>query len=375
MLYEIHMIKNYPPTNLNRDETGSPKSCYFGGSQRGRISSQCLKRAWRTSPLFVDLLGSKGIRTRKLPELVAAELKRRGMDEALIAVAEKKVTGIANKDGKENNDSITSQIIFYSDADISAVADIMEKSAAEAGDLKSFEKMKASDIVKQMKNVEIRPITMDIALFGRMVTSDAFADVEAAVQAAHAISTHAVNQESDYFTAVDDMISSAESDDAGAGMIGDTDFNSCCYYHYMAIDTDILEKNLRYSPDAEVLIREVLPAMIQVMAYSDPSGKQNSFAGHVLPDMLCVEVKEKKIPVNYANAFAEPVRFAGQQKLVSESIRKLVEEIDTMDQAYGLGIVHRGWFSPRTPELVPKKCDGMKTFESLLEACSDWAER
>ncbi len=373
MLYEIHMIKNYPPTNLNRDETGSPKSCYFGGTQRGRISSQCLKHSWRTSPLFSDLLGEIGIRTRKLPELVSMELRKRGVDEALISVAEKKVSGIANKDGKENNDRMTSQIVFYSAADVSSITDLMEKCASDAGDVKGFEKMKATDIIKQIKDAKLRPITMDVALFGRMVTSDAFADVEAAVQTAHAISTHAVNQESDYFTAVDDMISLGGSEDAGAAMIGDTDFNSCCYYHYMAIDTDILEANLRYSPEAKALVAEVLPAMLQVMAYSDPSGKQNSFAGHVLPDMLCVEVKKRKIPVSYANAFAEPVRFSGQQKLVSESVKKLIAEIDTMDQAYGLEVVHRGWFSPRTPGLTPKKSEIAENFGALLEACAGWA--
>ena len=117
MLYEIHMLKNYPPVNLNRDDTGMPKNCYFGGALRGRVSSQCLKRAWRTSPLFTEFLGTKGIRTRQLPELVAEELKKRGLDDDVVDALKVKVTGIANKDGKESKDLITSQMIFFSPQD------------------------------------------------------------------------------------------------------------------------------------------------------------------------------------------------------------------------------------------------------------------
>lgn len=372
MLFEIHMLKNYPPTNLNRDETGSPKSCYFGGAQRGRISSQCLKRSWRTAPLFNELLGEKGIRTRKLPELIGAELKTRGMEAAMIEVAKKKVTGIANKDGSEKDKLITSQIIFYSDADIKAIADLIEDYAKKAGNTKEFEKIKATEMVKQMKDVNMRPITMDIALFGRMVTSDAFADIEAAVQTAHAISTHPVNQESDYFTAVDDMISCAQNDDSGAGMIGDTDYNACCYYHYISIDTDQLKRNLQYSEEADSLIQRVLPAMIQVLAFSNPSGKQNSFAGQVLPELMCVIAKKKKIPVSYVNAYAEAVPFNAQKKLVRSSIEKLVDEINTIDKTFQIETKHFGWFAPRTPDLVPEKAQKFDAFMDLVDNCANW---
>lgn len=387
MLFEIHMLKNYPPTNLNRDETGSPKSCYFGGTQRGRISSQCLKRTWRTSPLFSQLLGEQGIRTRKLPELVAEELRNRGMTSDLVDIFQSKISGFANKDSKENKDLITSQIIFFSKKDITIIADQMEKLALlEPTDgqtsgiapsqksAKLIKEMKAADIEKLIKDGNTRPITMDIALFGRMVTSDVFNDVEAAVQTAHAFSTHPVNQESDYFTAVDDMISATKSDDKGAAMIGDIDYNACCYYHYISIDTDQLEVNLRHSPDAKALIKQVLPAFLQLMAFSDPTGKQNTFAGHVLPELLCVEIKEKKIPVSYANAFAEPVRFTGQHQLVHESQKKLIEEINAVDKAYDLEIKHRAWFSLHGSQFAPEKAQRMATFRELLESCQKWID-
>ncbi len=370
MLYEIHMLKNYPPANLNRDDTGMPKTCYFGGVQRGRISSQCLKRSWRTSPLFSQFLGPMGTRTRKLPELVAQELKNRSVDTTIAEATKKAVSGIANKEGKENKDLITSQIVFYAAEDITAVADAVEALLKQNG--MKGEKIKAKEILEQIKDANLRPITLDIALFGRMVTSPAFADVEAAVQTAHAISTHPVNSESDYFTAVDDLLSQADNLDPaqnGAGMIGDVDFNSCCYYHYIAIDTDHLAQNLAHSPEAQQFIDSVLPVFIQVMAYTDPSGKQNSFASHVLPELLCIEIKEKKIPLSYANAYASPVSFSAAGKLIENSVKALSEEIDRIDKSYSLEIKHRFWFSPRIENAQPQKCEVVQNMEELLNKC------
>ena len=373
MLYEIHMLKHYPPTNLNRDETGSPKSCTYGGVMRGRISSQCLKRSWRSSPLFQELLGENATRSRSLPVLVEAELIRREIAPELIEVAVKKTTGIANESGKESDDRTTSQIVFFSPIDVEAVTDMLKRISDESGGVKEFAKVKSSDIAKKFKDVKLRPITLDIALFGRMVTSNAFANVEAAIQVAHGISTHAVNMESDYFTAVDDLIAAGQSDATGAAMIGDIDFNSCCYYHYIAIDVDQLKENLAHSPDAQVLIEEVLPAFVQIMAFSNPSGKQNTFAGHVLPDLMAVEVKQKKIPLSYAGAFAKPVRADSRHPIGLESAKALVDEIDCMDKAYGLPVLHRGWFCPRSPETVPADAENMASLDQLVKACTDWA--
>ncbi|MFI3169662.1 MAG: type I-E CRISPR-associated protein Cas7/Cse4/CasC [Faecalibacterium sp.] len=374
MLYEIHMIKNYPPANLNRDDTGSPKTSYFGGSLRGRISSQCLKRSWRTSALFDSLLGDRGIRSRQLPDLVKDELILRGMSEAMAEIAKEKVTGIGNKDGKENEKGITSQTMFFSAHDVSAVANIMIEAAADK-DEKSFKKAKTTDIVKQMKNVALRPITIDIAMFGRMVTSDAFHNVEAAVQTAHAISTHTVNQENDYFTAMDDLLGAA---DTGADMVGDTEYNACCYYHYMSIDTDQLEKNLKDSPDAQAHIAALLPAMVEIMAFSNPSGKQNSFASHVLPEAMYIEVKNKKVPTSYANAFETPVRFGSNAKVLETSVKNLVKEINLIEESYQLEKTHRAWFAPRynnNPEMLPTGAQSMHNFKDLLTHCETWTSK
>lgn len=136
MLIEIHMLKNYPPVNLNRDDSGAPKSCFFGGVQRGRISSQCLKRSWRTSDIFKSL-NSYGCRTRRMPALVGDRLRAMGVAPEMVEVAEKKLTGIANKDGTENKKGlITSQIVFYSAAELDRITAVIKQYIDEDGDVK-----------------------------------------------------------------------------------------------------------------------------------------------------------------------------------------------------------------------------------------------
>ena len=365
MLIDIHMLKNYPPVNLNRDDTGSPKTCWFGGVQRGRISSQCQKRSWRSSELFEKYFKERGIRTRALPSLVEDELRTRGCDEDFIAEAKKRASGLANKEGKERDDGITGQMIFYSAQDISAIADMMVSLYENCGSLQAFKKLKAKDIASEFKDVKTRPVTVDIAMFGRMVTSNAFRDVEAAVQAAHAISTHAVNMESDYFTAADDLLEGTE--ETGAGMIGDIDFNSCCYYQYVSIDTDQLRENLKDSPRCDELMEVLLPAFVRIMAFTDPSGKQNTFAGHTLPSLLCVEIKKDKIPVSYANAFADPVN-TRRGSVVGGSIDAICKQIDKLDGAFGIES-ERFWFCPDS-DSAPEKAEIYADINALCEKLS-----
>ena len=303
MLLEIHMLKNYPATNLNRDDMGAPKSCMFGGMQRARISSQCLKRSWRVSPVFqTELAGHLGVRTRKMPKLVKDKLLEMGVDEEFALAAEKKLTGFANKNGKERDDGITSQIVIYAPEDIEAIADVVKAQIEDVGDIKAFNKLKATDIEKSVTGVGARPISLDIALFGRMVTSPAFANVEASMQVAHAFSTNRVMMESDFFVAMDDMIDGHE--ELGAGMMDTVDYNSSCYYIYASLDTDKLLDNLKNDENPNALVKAVIPSLLRTMAYSNPSGKQNSFAGNVLPSAILVEGKDYPVPVSYANAFA-----------------------------------------------------------------------
>ena len=369
MLYEIHMLKNYPPTNLNRDDTGAPKTCLFGGVTRGRVSSQCLKRSWRTSPSFRAEIGDEnlGIRTRKLPVLVAEKLLEMGVSAEFVEAVQPRLTGIGNKEGKETKDgNATAQVIFYAKEDIAAVAATVKDLLDKCKNVKDVQKLKAKDILSAVTDADVRPITLDIALFGRMVTSNAFRDVEASMQVAHAISTNKISVESDYFTAMDDMLAGGSLDEAGAAMIGDVDFNSSCYYVYASVDTDALAENLKYAEDAEAIVRKALPALLRAMAFTDPNGKQNSFAGHVLPSVVMVECKEQKIPTSLVNAFVEP---AGKgSDLVLQSAKKLAAEVDMTARNFGLKVKERLWFCVDKydvkPESATKVC---ATFPELVE--------
>ena len=373
MLYEIHMLKNYPPVNLNRDESGAPKSCMFGGTARGRVSSQCLKRSWRTSPLLAQAIGVEhlGIRTRQLPQLVAEKLTELGISKEYVDAVLPKMSGFGNKEGAENKDgNYTAQIVFYAPEDIQAVADTICEQLKACSSLKDVKALKAKDLQEAVTGADVRPITLDMALFGRMVTSNAFRDVEAAMQVAHAISTNKLNMESDYFTAMDDLLSGATMEETGSAMIGDTDYNSACYYHYASLDTDILSANLKYTPHAEQLIQAAIPALICTMALTNPSGKQNSFAGNVLPSAILVECKEEKVPVSMVNAFVRPIRpeTANDYDLVKGSIQALVRQVETIQDSFGLDVKKRLWFCPEPYVIVPNCTTTVcKTLPELLE--------
>lgn len=370
MLYEIHMLKNYPPTNLNRDDTGAPKTCLFGGVMRGRVSSQCLKRSWRTSPSFRAEIGDEnlGIRTRKLPVLVAEKLIEMGVTQEFADAIQPRLTGIGNKEGKETKDgNATAQVIFYANEDIAAVAETVKALLENCKTVKDVQKLKAKDIQAAVTGADVRPVTLDIALFGRMVTSDAFRDVEASMQVAHAISTNKVSVESDYFTAMDDMLSGSSMDELGAAMIGDVDFNASCYYVYASIDTDALAENLKYAENADEIVRKAIPALLRAMAFTDPSGKQNSFAGHVMPSVVMVECKEKKISTSMVNAFVEPVGKHGD--LVKQSAEKLAAEVDMTARNFGLEVKERLWFCVDKYDVKPESATKIcATFPELVEA-------
>ncbi|MBQ3681715.1 MAG: type I-E CRISPR-associated protein Cas7/Cse4/CasC [Succinimonas sp.] len=383
MLLEFHMLKNFPPVNLNRDDTGAPKTCTFGGATRGRISSQCLKRSWRKSAIFCEEIGSEnlGIRTRKLPELVAERLLKMGFKPELTEAASKIIAAIGKKEAKENSKkpkeeeksaTATKQIIFYAPQDIDAVANAVKTLLDKCETVKDVQKIKSKDLEAVIEDADIRPITLDIALFGRMVTCDAFRNVEAAMQVAHAISTNRITVESDYFTAMDDLLSGENMEEAGAGMIGDTDYNASCYYIYASIDTDTLKESLKFSEDADTIIKKAIPALLKAIAFTNPSGKQNSFAGHILPSCFMVECKERKIPVSLVNAFVKPVQGWGKDSdLIKDSIQKLAEEADSIKNSFDLPATARLWFTVDKYNIQPQcATETFNSFSELVNAVS-----
>jgi CRISPR system Cascade subunit CasC len=346
MLIQIHILQNYGPANLNRDDSGSPKDAIFGGYRRGRISSQCLKRSIRRSEAFRDAFEAEkllGVRTKRLPKLIGDELKAMGVDAETIKGIMARVPEIGRESVKEKAQSedkeelegsgaeaepaeaATKQLIFLGRDELRPLAGKLMAAYRRHG-VKKWATAKMAEITRDLGSSV--PRSVDIALFGRMTTSEAFEDVQAAVQVAHALSTNSLTQEFDYYTAVDDL-----SGESGAGMIGDVEFNSSTYYKYLNVHWEGLVENL--GGDRQVGCRAVL-ALVEAAATAQPSGKQNSFAAHSLPDLILVEVRERNLPVSYANAFLKPARAAGERSLVDDSVAKLADYMSRVARTFGL---------------------------------------
>jgi CRISPR system Cascade subunit CasC len=336
MLIEIHMIQNHGPANLNRDDLGAPKTCLFGGVTRARISSQCLKRSIRRSAEFQKALEKDGgVRTRSLIREIAR--RAHGKDDPpkdLVRRIHKVFEDGGLKFKRIGGDENASEILwFLADSAIDRMADAAKKNGKNLAN-------EIADILAE------KPCVPDVALSGRMTEFDAkdhFRNlgsfrVEAALSAAHAISTHEAINEVDYFTAVDDLATGT-----GAGHVNEAMFASACFYKYFCIDWDQLVKNLNEDTDlAKTTVRQFLYAA----ALSTPSGKQKSFAAFNPPEAILVEVKiEKAIPMSLANAFADPVRPNGRRGLVGESIARLGQFVHETAEGFRIN-ARRFWFSP-----------------------------
>jgi len=386
MLIEIHILQNHAPSNLNRDDSGSPKTATFGDFKRARISSQCLKRSLRRSDAFQNAMaGHLATRSRRLPHLIQ---KRFASDAALVSYAEvaaQKASGFGTSDGKERpanpktGEYETAQTILFTQADEDKVFEVLSDAARKAGSVAAFKNLKAADLQKEARQSGFRPLAVDVALFGRMVTSEAFRDVEASAQVAHAISTNKVTPEFDYFTAVDDLMrgDSSVEEDAGADIIGDVEYNSACYYKYFSIHPDALVDNLagkEFRRDiapadhraqvelASVAVAELLRAAVMV----SPSGKQNSFAAHQLPFAVLVEVRPISQPVSYANAFVLPAKATGEQSLTQVSFQKLKTHAQALTRKFNLRS-HARWLLTEEDGL---SIDGVDTVDSLDDLCA-----
>lgn len=357
MLIQIHMLQNYVPSLLNRDESGSAKSAYFGGRQRGRISSQCLKRSIRLSNTFQEAFRDNsllGDRTQRLPLLIENALQAMGTtDDARQAIVIR-IPEIGQESEKRETKTLeleklhTRQLIFIGSGEVEAIARKLLTLYEEKG-AKEWEKMKIDEITKALGSSV--PRSVDIAMFGRMTTSRAFEDVQAAVQVAHALSTNELMRVYDYFTAVDDLKQrDKEAEDLGASMIGDVELNSSTYYKYFNIHWEGLVDNL--GGDAAVAAQAVI-AFIEAAAVAQPSGKQNSTAAHQLPDFVLVEVTNKNLPTNYANAYLQPAQHSRYQTLMENAIVQLNAYAQRVRGAYGLNS-RRAFFTTADPDMFTK---------------------
>jgi CRISPR system Cascade subunit CasC len=319
---QLHLLTSYPPANLNRDDLGRPKTAMMGGEPRLRVSSQSLKRAWRTSEVFADnLKGHIGTRTKDMGIQVFNQLREEG---------------IAKKDAMEWAKLIAERFGKLKKADKNN--ELQELEIEQLAHFSPEEEQLINTLVATIAERKTKPedselallrkkhTAADIALFGRMLASSPAFNTEAAAQVAHAISVHSIVVEDDFFTAVDDLNSGA--DDAGASHLGETEFAAGLFYLYLCIDKDLLVKNL--SDDTE-LANQTLAALIEAAATVAPAGKQNSFASRARASYLLCETGNQQ-PRSLSVAFLKPVRSGD---MLTTARKRLDDTLKHMDQAYG----------------------------------------
>jgi CRISPR system Cascade subunit CasC len=345
MLVEIHALQSFGPSNLNRDDTGNPKDTVFGGVRRLRISSQAQKRPMRLSSHFREEVGTAtGIRTKTLLNILTTALVQREVPtERASELARAFVEKIA---GLSKESTLSSVLVYISPDEYNFIADQLA-AAAHAG-IKEVSKV-IGDAVKELAKDKERLTAPDLALFGRMLANTPELNVDAAAQVAHAISTHSSLTEFDYFTAVDDL---APKEQTGAGMIGTVAFGSATYYRYGRVDVDLLQTNL--GADAG-LAQAAVMGFLRAFIYALPTGKQNTFAAHNLPDFVIGIVRPDKQGWSLANAFETPVRPTRHGGYLEPSVKALVSHWAKMERAYGLVdpiatvILNIGEYSWETP--------------------------
>ena len=318
---QLHLLTAYGPSNLNRDDTGRPKSVVFGGVPRLRVSSQSLKRAWRTSEVFAARLdGHLAARTQRLGKDVLDRLLEGGMDEDEALEVARGIARVFGKIKAENDEAPTfiEQLAFVSPEERTRAFALADK----AMDGEPVEDPAPDELLKKVDTAA------DIAMFGRMLADNPKFNREAAVQVAHAMTTHRSIAEDDYYTAVDDLKSRDEPDDAGAGFVGVQEFGAGVFYLYICVDRGLLLGNL----DEAHSVRDAsVAALVEAAATVAPGGKQASFASRARAIYVRAE-KGSAQPRSLAAAFLEPVTGSSQGR---RSIEALEDFQSRLDAAYG----------------------------------------
>ncbi|MGO2262284.1 type I-E CRISPR-associated protein Cas7/Cse4/CasC [Halomonas sp.] len=350
---QLHLLTSYPPSNLNRDDLGRPKTAFMGGARRLRVSSQSLKRNWRTSDLFEAAVdGHKGTRTKRLGGEVFKRMRAAGADEKLAGNSAEKIAGVFGKlrkvDKGEKHEYEIEQLVHVGPEEVAALEALADTLVAE-------KREPTDDELKGL--LARRPTAVDVALFGRMLAAAPSYNVEAACQVAHAITVHAAEVEDDYFTAVDDLNSGDE--DRGAAHIGEAGFAAGLFYLYLCIDRDLLVENLQGNTE---LADRAIGALVESAVKISPKGKQNSFGSRAHASYVLAEKGDQQ-PRSLSVSFLQPVMSEGQGV---EAIRKLETQAQAFDDAYGAG-ADRRFILSATPEYDSTKLEGNVVKGSLQE--------
>ncbi len=341
-MIELHILQSFPVTCLNRDDVGAPKSAVFGGVQRARVSSQSWKRAIRTMAKEYAPDFFAGQRTRYVVKALESLFSAKVADAVKAhALAEATADAVGKLDNpKEGN---VKTLLFFSPQELDAVVEAVlgldisdelmqtahgdDKKKAEKAqkELSALTKKAAKSLSSSVKDAA------DIAIFGRMVADDHTLTLEGAGLFSHALSTHAVSNELDFFSAVDD--NKPDADDAGAGHIGSLEFNAACYYRYVGVNLGLLEKNLSEAVSDEER-KSVLSTFLRAAVLAVPSARKNSMFGFN-PPLFILGVRRGGQPISLVNAFEKPVK-VGEGGYAEASKTALDEHWKTLKALYCL---------------------------------------
>ncbi|MCQ9387256.1 type I-E CRISPR-associated protein Cas7/Cse4/CasC [Brevibacterium sp. 50QC2O2] len=347
---DVHVLQSVPPSNLNRDDTGAPKTAFYGGVRRARVSSQAWKRATRTAfGQYVDK-DELGIRTKRIIELLAREITAVDptLEDSAEELAEDVVKAIGVKVEKSKTEA--AYLLFFSHLQIAKAA---RQAAEDHNNGVKFAK-------KTYKEILAADNSLDIALFGRMIADLTDLGVDAAAQVAHAISVHAVESEADYFTAVDDAKAADPDRDAGAGMIGTVEFNSSTLYRYATVNLAQLQENLGTAEAVE----QALGAFAKAFALSLPTGKINTFGNETVPAAIVYSVRTDR-PISLVEAFEEPI--GAGHGYVAPAVERLVAYAQDVDETYGAA---RGYWTAGLGDKAAE-LDSLARRSTLDQAASD----
>ena len=364
---QLHLLTAYPPANLNRDDTGRPKTCVFGGAPRLRISSQSLKRAWRTSDVFEDKFKDRlAKRTQGLGRIVCDRLIDKGVPAERAEAIARTLAAIVGAPSKKGGDqTLTEQLVFLRPEEIKnfeqfadeivASKDLQSEFEAASNDgeeggtdtedegskknkakgskkdkNKKLDSKRISELRKKL--LQERGPNPDMSMFGRMLADSPQFNVEAAVQIAHALSTHKVAVEDDYYVAVEELKERIQREDSGASFIGVQEFAAGLFYLYACVDVDLLKRNL--DGDA-ALAEDAIEALLKSAATVAPTGKQASFASRARATFVMAE-RGSQQPRSLAAAFLKPVSpVEAGGDLALASVERLESFRSALDQAYG----------------------------------------
>ena len=322
---QLHVLTAYPPSNLNRDDTGRPKTALLGDALRLRVSSQSLKRAWRKSDVFEEAVGQQlGTRTKMIGVDVHRALLAAGIADKPAREWSRAIAGAfgklkADKKIETNDDLHIEQLAHISPEELVAIHALAQTCAAR----------NSAPVADELQLLRKPRAAVDIAMFGRMLADTPAFNMEAAVQVAHAITVHKSAVEDDFFSAVDDL--NAGLEDKGAGHIGERGYGAGLFYLYICINRELLQENL--GGDAE-LTALALGALLHAITQVSPTGMQNSFGSRAYASYLLAERGDQQ-PRSLVQSFLKPVKPYGDRDMLALAVDALNQRCDNFDKVYG----------------------------------------